>query len=56
MLFAIVSVSTLIAGIAFAVPAVGKPAATQARREITGGSLLATGLMLLGAGLQSAGG
>ena len=55
-MFAIVSALTLTAGIACAIPARGKPGGGQSHREMMGGSLLITGLMLLGAGLQSAGG
>lgn len=55
MFLAIGSFVTLVAGVAFTVPAGDKPAKAQVRREMVGGGLLATGLMLLGAGLQSAG-
>lgn len=56
MFLAIVSASTLVAGVAFAVPTGGKPTGAEARREMAGGSLLIAGLMLLGIGLHAAGG
>ncbi len=54
MFVATVSLGALLAGVISAVRAASRPARARARCEAVGGSLLATGLMLLGAGLQSA--
>lgn len=54
MFVATVSFLALLAGAASAAHAERRPLKVRARCETVGGSLLATGLMLLGAGLHSA--